>query len=219
MATVGIFDTGFGGHYVAERLRLKRPHDVYHVVDDHKHLPYGSRTPEEIFTLTNAAIQPLLKQADVIVIACNTATTLAIDQLRQAYPDITFVGFEPMVKTAAEMTKSHKIAILATPATVNSDRYQGLKAEWANGCKVFEPDCSNWASQIEAEAFNPAVAERVVQDLTQNGVDVISLACTHYLYLKDALQAAVGQAAVIIDPLEAVNRQIDHVLSETAPRQ
>jgi len=211
MAHIGIFDTGFGGRFAAKELAALRPRDTFSVVDDSVHLPYGDRSQNEIIALTDRAIQPLLG-CDVIVIACNTATTTAISRLRELHPDVRFVGFEPMVKTAAELTKSNAIAILATPATLLSPRFAALKQQWAKGIRVVEPDCSTWAAQIEAGFFAEKTAVDLALQLVTEGVDVMSLACTHYLYLQEAMQRTVGTKASVLSPLPAVNAQINRVL-------
>lgn len=213
MALIGIFDTGLGGRYAAQRLKRLRPHDEFIVVDDYAHVPYGSRTDDEIFELTNNAIRPLVMvRCDVIVIACNTATTTAIEKLRATHPGVPFVGFEPMVKTAARTTKTNKIAILATPVTLRSQRYKQLKRKWAAKCRVFEPDCSTWATLIENNTFDPVEAEQCIIDLIANDVDVVALACTHYIYLRDRLQDLAGTRATVIQPMESVNSQIANIL-------
>jgi glutamate racemase len=214
MAHIGIFDTGFGGRYAGEQLAHLRPHDTFTIVDDKAHMPYGLRSEEEIIDLTNQAIQPLLSSCDLIVIACNTATTIAINRLREMYPGMPFVGFEPMIKTAATRTETNKIAILATPATLRSPRYRTLKQEWAEGMHVIEPDCSSWAAAIEAGTFDEDTAIKLAEELANDGVDVISLACTHYLYLRSAMQRAVDGRATVLSPINAVNAQIDYVLSD-----
>ncbi len=211
MAHIGIFDTGFGGHYVAAVLRQSRPKHTYVVVDDKQHMPYGSRTDREIFKLTDKAIQPLLN-CDVIVIACNTATTSAITALRQKYPLALFVGFEPMIKPVALATRTGRVAILATPATLQSARYQKLKEQWANNCTVYEPDCATWAHEIENKTFDKTIAVQLASELAIQGVDAIALACTHYIYLKESMQSAVADRATIFDPLAAVTRQLDHLI-------
>ena len=101
---IGIFDTGTGGKLVAKRLKKLLPQHSYITAIDREHAPYGNRLPEEIITLTDAAIQ-LILSCDIIVIACNTATTNAISSLRQHYTDVCFMGFEPMIKSAVILTK------------------------------------------------------------------------------------------------------------------
>lgn len=129
---IGIFDTGTGGKLVAKRLKKLLPQHSYITAIDREHAPYGNRLPEEIITLTDAAIQPLLS-CDIIVIACNTATTNAIGSLRQRYTDVCFMGFEPMIKSAVILTKSHHITMLATNATKHSQRLRALISEYATG--------------------------------------------------------------------------------------
>jgi glutamate racemase len=211
MAHIGIFDTGFGGRYAARELAILRPDDTFRVVDDAEHLPYGQRSEDEIISLTDRAIQPLLG-CDVIVIACNTATTIAITKLREIHPAVRFVGFEPMIKTAAELTQHNTIAVLATPATLRSPRYTALKQRWAKNVHVIEPDCGTWAARIESGTFAEQTAIDLALQLTAEGADVISLACTHYLYLQKAMQQAIGTKAQVLSPLRAVNAQISRVL-------
>ena len=129
---IGIFDTGTGGKLVAKRLKKLLPQHSYITAIDREHAPYGNRSPEEIITLTDAAIQPLLS-CDIIVLACNTATTNAIGSLRQRYTDVCFMGFEPMIKSAVILTKSHHITMLATNATKHSQRLRALISEYATG--------------------------------------------------------------------------------------
>lgn len=121
---IGVFDSGLGGHFVAARLRNLMPDHEFTVVDDHDHVPYGDRVEREIVRLTETALQPLLKKTKVIVIACNTATAVAIDYLRDKYPGHQFVGFEPMIKPLSTMTKRGAILATKNPnATRHSSNY------------------------------------------------------------------------------------------------
>ncbi|MEO6110133.1 MAG: aspartate/glutamate racemase family protein [Candidatus Saccharimonadales bacterium] len=212
---IGVFDSGIGGRAVAQRLHELIPHAEIISIDDHAHMPYGNRTDDDIISLTKKAIQPLIDaECDSIVIACNTATTVAIKELRKAYPTMKFVGIEPMVKPASRLTKSKHIAVLATPATLASQRYKDLKMEWASGIDVREPDCHNWASLIENDRTQDVPIETVVKQLIGDGVDVIVLACTHYHLLKErALKAADGHAHVL-EPSEAISKRIISLLTE-----
>lgn len=212
---IGIFDSGQGGHIVARQLQSRRPHDTFTVVDDIANVPYGSRPAAEIRSLTDLAIQPLLHSCDIIVIACNTATAVAIDTLRQKYPHVPFVGFEPMVKSAVTHSQSGVIAVLATPATLASERYQQLKTTYADQATILEPDCRDWAARIEANTFEPTEAQTIARKVVQQGADVIVLACTHYLLLEPAIHEAVKSTARVLQPLDAINAQINR-LSVTA---
>lgn len=212
---LGIFDSGIGGKAMATSLREAFPDATIRVVDDHKNVPYGSKTPDEIARLTDAAIQPLLKeQCDTIIIACNSATMAAIDTLRRTYPNQSFVGLEPMVKPAARLTKTGTIAVCATPLTLGSDRYNWLKQTYAQNIRVIEPDCSNWARMIEAGQIDQTEIEKVVNECCDQGADVIVLGCTHYHWVKDLAAEIAGERATILEPSEAIARRVKVVVSD-----
>ncbi|HWT40649.1 MAG TPA: aspartate/glutamate racemase family protein [Dongiaceae bacterium] len=212
---IGVFDSGIGGKAVAEELRRLLPHAEILFVSDHGHVPYGGRPRYEIIQLTKAAIQPLLAAAcDVIVIACNTATTNVIQVLRAEYRQQKFIGLEPMVKPAAAETKTGKIAVLATPATLQSPRYQQLKDEWAHYVTVFEPDCSIWAGLIENGRSDEIPIKETVAPLLANGVDVIVLGCTHYHWIKELVQKVAGPSVTILEPTNAIRNRIVDITTD-----
>ncbi len=206
---IGVFDSGIGGQAVAEELRRLIPAALVVSINDHANVPYGGRPQAEIIQLTKTAIQPLLDGSyDAIVIACNTATTNAIHQLRQDNSDQKFVGLEPMIKPAALLTKSGKIAVLATPATLQSSRYATLKEKFAEDITVFEPDCSTWAALIENGQMTSILLEETIQPLLKQNVDVIVLGCTHYHWLKQGIQKIVGPGVTVLEPSEAIKNRI-----------
>ena len=210
---LGIFDSGIGGEAVASSLRTAFPDADIHIVNDREHLPYGDRTTDDITKLTDAAIQPLLEaQCDVIVIACNSATAAAIDTLRERYPNQLFIGLEPMVKPAASMTRSNKIAICATPATLSSKRYQTLKQRFADSAEILEPDCSNWARMIEDNDVNESQIQQIVESVCAEGADVIVLACTHYHWILEVIEKTAAGRATVLDPSDAIARRVSELL-------
>ncbi|MBM3210034.1 glutamate racemase [Candidatus Saccharibacteria bacterium] len=206
---LGVFDSGIGGEAVAQDLALFFPDARLIVANDSANVPYGSKTPSQVISLTERAIQPLIKSGcDVIVIACNTATALAISHLRSRYPLQKFVGIEPMVKTAALATKTGVIAVCATPATLASNRYEQLKSLYASHLLVVEPDCSNWANLIEHNAMNSQKIAHILDEVLDESADVIVLGCTHYHWIRELIQAYVGDSIKVIEPTEALARQI-----------
>jgi len=206
---LGIFDSGIGGQAVAASLKKTFPDASIIVVNDQKNVPYGSKTPDEIVSLTNAAIQPLLSHGcDVIVLACNTATAAAIEILRERYPYQKFIGLEPMVKTAASHTKSGVVAICATPATLASQRYHALIEKYGTHLQILEPDCSQWAYWIENNQLNRLHIQQTIEDLCHRGADVIVLGCTHYHWIKDLIIDLAADRALVIEPSEAIGRRI-----------
>lgn len=202
---IGIFDTGTGGELVAKRLKKLLPQHSYITAIDREHAPYGNRSPEEIIMLTNAAIQPLLS-CDIIVLACNTATTIAIQPLRQHYPSVRFVGFEPMVKPAAALTKSRHITLLATNATKQSQRLRALIDQYASDVHIDTPDTSTWAYMIDQGLTSDIVLNEVATSVA-HGSDIIILGCTHYLALEERLRHQFPHC-LIIEPTANIAKRI-----------
>lgn len=214
MVKIGVFDSGIGGEAVANRLRQLFPKAKIISINDSTNVPYGVKASHEIIRLTDAAIQPLLKaKCDAIVIACNTATTNAINHLRSTYPKIHFVGIEPMVKPAAQMTKSGTIAVLATPGTLKSHRYAELKRQWAAQLTIIEPDCSSWAGHIERGELQRVDVHIAVHESLRWNADVIVLGCTHYHWIKDRIQATAGPGVRILEPSDAIGARIESLLA------
>lgn len=210
---LGVFDSGIGGKAVALSLEKAFPAATILTVNDSRNVPYGNKTKEQVFELTRAAIQPLLEaDCDIIILACNTATAVAIEKLRALYPHQKFIGLEPMIKTAASMTQTKKIAICATPATLSSERYVNLKQKFAADITVIEPDCSDWAYLIENNQINKRHIESVVQQVRKNDADIIVLACTHYHWIQDTIRITAGSAISVIEPSEAIVRRVSQLL-------
>ena len=200
---IGIFDTGTGGELVAKRLKELLPQHSYIMAIDREHAPYGNRSPEEIIApLTNAAIQPLLS-CDIIILACNTATTNALKQLQQLYPDVRFIGFEPMIKSAAASTRSHRITLLATNATKQSQRLRTLISDYASDIRIDAPDTRAWARK----GLAGDIALDEVSASVAGGSDVIILGCTHYLALEKRLQSLFPHCR-ILEPTASIAKQI-----------
>ena len=207
---IGIFDTGTGGKLVAKRLKKLLPQHSYITAIDREHAPYGNRSSEEIITLTDTAIQPLLS-CSIIILACNTATTIAIQPLRQRYPDVRFIGFEPMIKPAATLTKSRHITLLATNATKHSQRLRALISEYATGVRIDTPDTSAWAQMIDQGLADDIVLDEVSASVA-DGSDVIVLGCTHYLAIKRRLQRLFPQCR-ILEPTAIIAKRISDFAS------
>ena len=212
---LGVFDSGIGGRAVADELQRFFPEAELVVVDDHENVPYGSKTQEQVLALTEAAIQPLLAAScDIIVLACNTASAAAIEELRQRYPAQLFIGLEPMVKPASALTKTGVIAVCATPATLRSERYHRLKETYGKDISILEPDCSNWASLIENNLINRRDVAQTIEQCCDQGADVIVLACTHYHWIKDLIAEIAGERAQVIEPSEAIGRRVQELLNK-----
>ncbi|MEO5691069.1 MAG: aspartate/glutamate racemase family protein [Candidatus Saccharimonadales bacterium] len=211
---IGVFDSGIGGKSVANSLTQAFPNATIDYVHDAEHMPYGDKTPDEVRMLTDRAIQPLLG-CDVIVIACNTATALAIEYLRNTYKHQLFIGLEPMIKPAVTLTKTGVITVCATPGTLTSDRYKNLKERFAQYVTVIEPDCSEWAYMIEHNQIDDQKIRDMVTISHEKNSDVIVLACTHYHWIRERIEDLAGPEITVLDPSEAIAHRVVDILQVT----
>ena len=211
---IGVFDSGVGGLSVVHD--IERAMAGHHVVyrDDKLNLPYGNKSREQLLQIVTPILQSMVQDGcQIIIIACNTVTTTIIDDLRQVI-DVPLVGMEPMIKPAAEMTKTGKIAVCATPATLDSSRYAWLKKTYAADIEVLEPDCNDWAMMIESEALDHQKIQDRINEVCERGADIIVLGCTHYHWIQEEINdVAVGRATVI-QPIEPVIEQLNKVIQQ-----
>ncbi len=212
MVRVGVFDSGIGGRSVANAIEKALPNIKVTFVNDREHVPYGSKTPEELYGLVLPILQKIAEDSDVIVVACNTVSTTLIDQLRTALP-VPLIAMEQMVKPAAEQTTSGVIAVCATPTTLASARYKQLKETYAQGIKVIEPDCKDWTSMIENNTVDQKQIRECIDEACKHGADVIVLGCTHYHWIEDIITELAGSRALVIQPEQAVVKQVQKVIS------
>ncbi len=183
--------------------------------DDRENVPYGGKSPERLVDLAVPKIQNLEKVGcEVIVVACNTVTTTIIKQVREQIK-VPVVAIEPMIKPAANLTKSGKIVVCATPATLTSPRYKELIDEFADGVQIFEPNCSDWAFLIENNVHNHKNIEADIEKPLREGADVVVLACTHYHWIEEEVrQIAAKYKASVIQPEQAIVARLKTVLSQ-----
>lgn len=209
---IGVFDSGVGGPAVVKTIQKELPDLEIIYKDDAQHVPYGTRSVEEIYSFVKPIFQSFIDEGcRVIVIACNTVTTNLAKQLRAEF-DVPMVGMEPMVKPAAKATKTGIIAVCATPRTLESERYKWLKNEYAQGVKVLEPDCSDWASMIEQNKVDREKIAKIVNDACETGTDQIVLGCTHYHWIEQEIKQLAAGRAEVIQPEKPVVAQLKRVL-------
>lgn len=212
MKTIGVFDSGVGGLSVTKAVKKAFPDYSVIYREDTEHIPYGSKSKAELAGLVTPIITEMAEVCDVIVIACNTVSTVLINDLRHQV-QVPLVAMEPMVKPAAAETKSKIIAVCATPATLASDRYKYLLATYAKHLTVLEPDCSSWASLIETNQINQQYITTIIDDVCREGADVIVLGCTHYHWIEDAIETAAHGRATVLQPEQPVISQLSRVLA------
>lgn len=217
---IGVFDSGIGGLSVWKELRKALPHESIVYLADGKNCPYGDKSAEEVAALVLHAIEELMRHdVKLIVVACNTATAVAIDLLRKRY-DIPFVGMEPAVKPAALSSESGVIGILATKASLQGDLFRNTCAKYADKVRILSSVGEGFVECVDSgEEHNAHVAEpivrRAVEPLLAEGADRIVLGCTHYPFLAPHIQKVIGERRVeIVDPAPAVARRTEWLLKE-----
>lgn len=213
---IGVFDSGVGGLSVANAIHEALPEHEVVLREDKDHVPYGTRQPDEILGFVTPIFQELVDQGcQVIVVACNTVSTTLIGELRERF-SIPLIAVEPMVKPAADATSSKIVAVCATPTTLASARYAELKATYASGIKVLEPDCSDWAYMIENKTVDrQKIADRI-NEVLDAGADVIVLGCTHYHWIEEEIRELAAGRAQVIQPEQAIIKQLNAVLEQLA---
>ena len=217
---IGVFDSGIGGLSVWKELRKALPHESIVYLADGKNCPYGDKSAEEVEGFVLRAIEELLRHnVKLIVVACNTATAVAIDLLREKY-SIPFVGMEPAVKPAALTSESGVIGILATRSSLQGDLFRNTCAKYADKVKILSAvgegfvECVESGEENDTEVAEPIV-RRAVMPLLREGADKIVLGCTHYPFLVSHIEKLVeGQGVEIINPAPAVARRTAWLLSE-----
>lgn len=218
-APIGIFDSGMGGLSVWREVRRLLPEESVVYLADGKNCPYGERDPKEIAEYTREAVEALLTRGvKLIVVACNTATAVAIDYLREHY-DVPFVGMEPAVKPAALGTKSGTIGILATRAALSGELFRTTSAKYSEGVEIVPVVGEGFVELVEdGREESPEALElvrRTLEPVLLKGADHIVLGCTHYPFLEDAIRKVVGGRDVtIVNPAPAVARRVEWLLRE-----
>jgi len=218
-APIGVFDSGVGGLSVLREIRAVLPGEDLLYVADSRYAPYGDRATEFILQRAEAITEFFITQgAKAVVVACNTATAVAVQALRAAH-SLAIVAMEPALKPATEKTRSGVIAILATQRTLASDSFARLADKYGKNAQVLLQACPGFVELVEkAELSGPSVSELVesyVAPLLTQGADTFVLGCTHYPFLSPVIQSICGEHVSIIDPSPAVARELRRRLRTT----
>ena len=239
MEMIGIFDSGIGGLSVFREIRKLLPDESYIYYADNAHCPYGEKSEEYIKERARTISALLIeKGADIIVVACNTATAAAISSLRKEFSDrrnpevrqrvselsggrrdhVLFIGMEPAVKPAVAMTKTGVIGVLATYGTLKGEKYRHSRELADVKVKVVEHVGNGFVELVEKGELTGPHAEQVVKaslkPLMDEGADTIVLGCTHYPFLLDTIRRITGPEITVIDPAPAVAKHLVDVMNE-----
>lgn len=219
-APIGIFDSGIGGLSIAQEIAKHLPHERFIYFADTAHVPYGPRNDQNIRELTAQAIEWLYRKGcKVAVVACNTASAFSLDYLREHYGDnFPIIGLVPALKPAVLQSKSKTVAVLATPATFRGQLIKDVVDKFAqpSGVTVIPVTCLDLVPFVESGAQMSAACLATLKDILQpvvdQGADYLVLGCTHYPFLKIAIQSIFGQKLTLIDSGLAVARQTARIL-------
>lgn len=209
---IGVFDSGVGGLSVLREVRRVLVNEDLLYVADSAHVPYGDKPPAFVRSRAITLTQFLLDQgAKAIVVACNSATAIAIAALRARFA-IPIVGMEPAIKPAATQTRARSIGVLATSSTLTSEKFAGLLARFAGNVKVHVQPCPALVEHVERGDLTSdrtrALVNQYVSPLVDCGVDTLVLGCTHYPFLRALIADVAGPGVEVIDPNPAVAREL-----------
>lgn len=215
---VGIFDSGIGGTSIWRDLQREMPNENMIYLADSKNAPYGEKSREQIIALSVKNTEWLLKKGcKLIVVACNTATTNAIDHLRTSY-DIPFIGIEPAIKPAALMSGTGKVGVLATKGTLSSQLFLNTSRTHASDIEVIEQVGEGLVRLIESGKYQDEATRELLKlyldPMIKADIDYLVLGCTHYPYLIPLLKELLPENVTIIDCGEAVAKQTKRILDK-----
>ena len=215
---IGVFDSGVGGLSLLLELRRLLPNEDFIYYGDRANAPYGAKTHEKILELSKDIFNKLISRGcKAIVVACNTATAVAIEPLREAYPSLPIIGIEPAVKPARE-AGCRRVLVLATPVTVSESRFAALlRANSREGCEFIGVPCHKLAYMIENDSTSDEIEEymsSLFAPYRKDGFDGIVLGCTHYPLVKDEIRRAAGENVQVFDGSDGTARHTKALLEE-----
>ena len=226
-APIGVFDSGVGGLSILRALQRHMPSEDFVYMADSAHAPYGERDADFVRERARAIWHTLRDEHHVkaLVVACNTATALAIQQLRDEHPKVAFFGVEPAVKPAATSSQTQRVGVMATPATLGSEKFLQLLQSLEGNTEFVLQGCEGLANAIEQQWLDgndapvKALCEKYISAMGAFGhlagqIDTLVLGCTHYPFALPILRSLVGENVMILETGEPVARHTQQVLSE-----
>ena len=216
---IAVFDSGVGGVSVLRELRKLCPEERFYYFGDSANAPYGRKTTEQVRALTLAAGRKLLVEQDckALVVACNTATAAAIEDLRAEYPDRIIVGIEPALKLACDRHPGGTIGIMATDVTLREQKLAALMERVKRDCTVHRVQAPGVVELVEAGKCDTDEAVALMRTLLEpygDSLDALVLGCTHYPFMKKAMAAVLGDGVELLDGGEGTARETRRRLAE-----
>lgn len=218
---IGVFDSGLGGISVLRALVQQLPGEDFLYFGDSANAPYGGRSTEEIRHLSLQCCEMLLQRGcKALVLACNTATSAAVTELRQRHPDSIIIGIEPALKLAVQRHPEGKILVMATEATLREEKFAALMARYEQDCEICKCPCPELVSFVERGELEGPALEAVLQSRLDPFVtpkpQAIVLGCTHYPFLSKTISAVVGNETELLDGSEGTAKETARRLREAS---
>jgi len=216
---IGVFDSGLGGLTVVKELNHHLPNERIVYFGDTARVPYGTKSAETIIRYSREIVRVLLKQkVKMVVVACNTASSLALDVLKKEF-DLPILGvIEPGAKKATEVTRNKRVGIIATSSTIKSGKYAKRIVQLNNKIVVYSQSCPLFVPLVEEGWFDHAVTYEVAQeylsDMKKKKIDTLILGCTHYPLLKQVLHNVMGTKVQLVDSAQEVALQVKGLLAQ-----
>lgn len=219
MRPIGVFDSGVGGISVLRELIKQMPGENYIYFGDSVHAPYGTKPIEEVRQLTIENVRFLLENgAKSIVVACNTATSAAVANLRKMYPDVPLVGIEPAIKPAVMYKKNSCVVVMATPMTLKQEKFQNLMHKYEDMADIVPLPCPGLMEFVERGILDgeelTIYLEKLLASVSNKKTSSIVLGCTHYPFVKDVIQRIAGDRVMVFDGGEGTAREMKRRLTE-----
>jgi glutamate racemase len=208
---IGLFDSGVGGISVLRHMLRLMPDERYLYMGDSANAPYGTKTKEQVRKLSFAVAEKLIARGiKALVVACNTATSAAINDLRSAYPDLIVVGIEPALKLAADRFPKGNLGVMATPMTLREEKFDLLLHRFDSQCRVSKIPAPGLVELIEQGRGNSAEAEILLRSLLKDyigNIDALVLGCTHYPFAAEAISRVLGEQVALLDGGDGTARE------------
>ena len=200
---IGVFDSGLGGITVLSELYTLMPNENYIYIGDNKNAPYGTKSEDEVFDHTEENIKNLLKnECKAIVIACNTATSIAAERLRKRY-SVPIIGIEPAIKPAVVYHPSSVVIVMATPLTLKKEKFLNLMNNYSSISRIIPLPCPGLVELIEKGITDgeqiDMYLKKMFSPLANENISTVVLGCTHYPFIKKSIEKYFGFKADIID--------------------
>ncbi|MGN1349692.1 MAG: glutamate racemase [Anaerovoracaceae bacterium] len=212
-APIGVFDSGVGGISVLKRIIELLPNERYIYYGDSANAPYGVKTDEEAYELSCRVFDLLVDMgAKAVVVACNTATSVAVRRLRQLHPEIPIVGIEPAIKPAVEHHPGGRIVVMATSVTLRRKKFADLMERYRQNAEIIPMECPGLVEYVEQDRMDaPELMDYLkarYDAISDRPADAVVLGCTHYPFIKDQIREIAGSQAVMYDGGAGVAREL-----------